>query len=57
MSVWMMAFGGTVPFGALIGGWVAARTSITTVVVVGAATCLALVAATREPAAARELAA
>ncbi len=48
MSVWMMAFGGTVPFGALIGGWVAARTSITAVVVAGGVVCLALVASTRE---------
>jgi predicted MFS family arabinose efflux permease len=48
MAVWMMAFGGTVPFGALIGGWVADRTSITAVVVVGAAVSLALVASTRE---------
>jgi hypothetical protein len=48
MSVWMMAFGGTVPFGALFGGWVAARTSITAVVVTGGVVCLALVASTRE---------
>jgi MFS family permease len=48
MAVWMMAFGGTVPFGALIGGWVAAATSITVVVVAGGAVSLALAAWTRE---------
>jgi MFS family permease len=48
MSVWMMAFGGTVPFGALLGGWVADRTSITVVLVAGAVTSLSLVASTRE---------
>jgi predicted MFS family arabinose efflux permease len=48
MAVWMMAFGGTVPFGALIGGWVAERTSITAVVVTGALVSLALVGSTRE---------
>jgi predicted MFS family arabinose efflux permease len=48
MAVWLMAFGGTVPFGALIGGWVADRTSITAVVVTGGVVALALVTLTRE---------
>jgi MFS family permease len=50
MAVWLMAFGGTVPFGALIGGWVADRTSITAVVLAGAVVSLVLVGSTRRPA-------
>ncbi|HZQ27784.1 MAG TPA: MFS transporter [Acidimicrobiales bacterium] len=37
MALWIMSFGGTVPVGLLAGGWLAARTSITAVVALGAA--------------------
>lgn len=49
MALWIMGFGGTVPLGAFAGGWLANRTSITTVVAVGAAFALlfALVADVR----------
>ena len=36
MALWIMAFGGTVPIGLLIGGAVAERTSVTTVIEFGA---------------------
>lgn len=47
MSLWIMAFGGTVPIGILAGGVVAARTSIETVLLIGAAYAAALAIATR----------
>jgi predicted MFS family arabinose efflux permease len=37
MALWIMAFGGTVPLGTLAAGPLADRTSITTVMLVGAA--------------------
>jgi predicted MFS family arabinose efflux permease len=46
MAVWLMAFGGTVPFGALLGGWAVDRTSVAAVLLVGAAVSVALVALT-----------
>jgi predicted MFS family arabinose efflux permease len=42
MALWMMAFGGTVPVGVLVGGAVADHTSITNVVLVGAAVAILL---------------
>ena len=42
MALWIMAFGGTVPIGVLAGGAVASRTSITAVVLFGAAVALLL---------------
>ena len=42
MALWIMGFGGTVPFGGLLGGWIAERTSITVMVLSGAAVALAL---------------
>jgi hypothetical protein len=42
MALWIMGFGGTVPIGLLIFGWVAEATSVTFVVLVGAAIALAL---------------
>jgi hypothetical protein len=42
MALWMMAFGGTVPVGVLVGGAVADYTSITNVVLFGAAVALLL---------------
>ncbi len=42
MAIWMMAFGGTVPVGVLVGGAVAEATSITTVVLAGAIAALFL---------------
>jgi predicted MFS family arabinose efflux permease len=35
MALWIMGFGGTVPFGLLAGGWLADRTSVSTVLGVG----------------------
>ena len=45
MALWIMGFGGTVPLGLLVGGFVADRASVTAVVLVGAASAafLALV--------------
>jgi MFS family permease len=37
MALWIMSFGGTVPVGLLAAGWLASRTSVTVVLVVGAA--------------------
>jgi MFS family permease len=37
LAVWMMAFGGTVPIGGLVAGWVVERTDVTVIVLVGAA--------------------
>lgn len=45
MALWIMGFGGTVPIGLLVGGAVASRTSVTTVVVAGAFIAAALAAA------------
>jgi MFS family permease len=42
MALWIMGFGGTVPVGVLVGGWLAERTSITTVFLAGAAWALVL---------------
>jgi MFS family permease len=36
MALWIMGFGGTVPVGVLVGGWVGHATSITAVIVAGA---------------------
>jgi predicted MFS family arabinose efflux permease len=36
-AVWVMSFGGTVPIGGLVAGWVVSVTSVTTVVLIGAA--------------------
>jgi hypothetical protein len=36
MALWVMAFGGTVPLGALVGGWLADVTSVTAVLLGGA---------------------
>jgi predicted MFS family arabinose efflux permease len=46
MALWIMGFGGTVPFGLLAGGFIADRTSVTLVMLVGAAVCLVLAAVT-----------
>ncbi|MDQ1397291.1 MAG: hypothetical protein QOG64_2550, partial [Acidimicrobiaceae bacterium] len=59
MALWIMGFGGTVPLGLLAGGAVANRTSVTDVVLAGAAITAILALTTRvrvpvrEPAAAR----
>ncbi|HEY3139750.1 MAG TPA: MFS transporter [Acidimicrobiales bacterium] len=42
MALWIMAFGGTVPIGNLLAGPLIDRTSVTTVILVGAAFALAL---------------
>ena len=42
MALWIMAFGGTVPIGVLAAGAVATHTSITAVVLFGAAVALVL---------------
>lgn len=47
MSLWIMGFGGTVPIGLLAFGWVADRTSVTTVLIVGAIVALILDAVIR----------
>jgi MFS family permease len=44
MALYMMGFGGTIPVGLLVAGPIAARTSITTVVVGGAAVAMLLAA-------------
>jgi hypothetical protein len=46
MALWIMGFGGTVPFGLLAGGFVAERTSVTTVVLIGAGVAMMLAAVT-----------
>ncbi len=46
MALWIMGFGGTVPFGLLAGGFIADRTSVTTVVLGGAAVAVLLGAVT-----------
>jgi MFS family permease len=42
MALWIMGFGGTVPFGLLVGGFVADRTSVSMVVLTGAAAAIVL---------------
>ena len=42
MALWMMAFGGTVPVGVLVAGWVADFTGITAVVLAGGVVALLL---------------
>jgi predicted MFS family arabinose efflux permease len=44
MALWIMSFGGTVPLGTLAGGAIAARTSITAVLLAGAVVAVALAA-------------
>jgi predicted MFS family arabinose efflux permease len=44
MALWIMGFGGTVPVGVLVGGWVGHATSITAVIVAGAVWALVLAA-------------
>jgi MFS family permease len=44
MALWIMGFGGTVPLGVLLGGWLAEQVSITTVLLAGAAWALVLAA-------------
>jgi MFS family permease len=43
MALWIMAFGGTVPLGVLVGGYAVRLTSLTAVLLVGAAVALGLV--------------
>jgi predicted MFS family arabinose efflux permease len=43
MALWIMAFGGTVPLGVLAGGYAVHVTSLTVVLLVGAAVALGLV--------------
>lgn len=42
MALWIMGFGGTVPFGGLAGGWVIEQFGITPMIGIGAAVSLAL---------------
>jgi MFS family permease len=42
MALWIMGFGGTVPLGVLLAGWLANRTTITAVLLVGAVWALLL---------------
>jgi MFS family permease len=51
MALWIMGFGGTVPFGLLVGGFIADRTSVTAVVLIGAVVAVVLAAVTdlRDP--------
>lgn len=42
MSLWIMGFGGTVPIGLLVFGWVADQVNVTTVLLIGAAVALLL---------------
>src|SRR6478752_833745 len=42
MALWIMGFGGTVPFGGLAGGWLIEKTSIEVVLAGGAAMAVAL---------------
>jgi predicted MFS family arabinose efflux permease len=41
-AVWVMSFGGTVPIGGLVAGWFVSATSVTTVVLAGAAVAVLL---------------
>jgi MFS family permease len=47
MALWIMGFGGTVPIGLLVGGFVADRTSVTTVILGGAAVAALLIPVAR----------
>jgi MFS family permease len=42
MALWIMGFGGTVPVGVLLGGWLAERVSITAVLLAGAVWAIVL---------------
>ncbi len=42
MALWIMGFGGIVPVGVLVGGFVASYTSVTLVLLIGAAAALLL---------------
>jgi hypothetical protein len=42
MALWIMGFGGTVPVGVLLGGWLASHASITAVILGGAVWALVL---------------
>jgi MFS family permease len=42
MALWIMGFGGTVPLGVLLGGWIAEHASITAVLLAGAVCALGL---------------
>ena len=42
LALWIMGFGGVVPFGGLAGGWLAEQTSVTVMMLVGAAVALVL---------------
>lgn len=42
LALWIMGFGGVVPFGGLAGGWLAEQTSVTTMMLVGSAVALVL---------------
>ena len=44
MALWIMGFGGTVPVGVLVGGWVGHATSITAVLLAGAVWAVVLAA-------------
>ncbi len=44
MALWIMGFGGTVPLGLLAGGWVADHTSVSAVLIAGAAVAIVLAA-------------
>jgi predicted MFS family arabinose efflux permease len=44
MALWIMGFGGTVPVGVLVGGWITHVTSITAVIMAGAVWALVLAA-------------
>ena len=44
MALWIMGFGGTVPFGGLLGGWFIERRSIEAMVLVGAVVAVTLAA-------------
>ena len=44
MALWIMGFGGTVPLGVLVGGWIGHSVSITAVILAGAVWALVLAA-------------
>ncbi len=44
MALWIMGFGGTVPVGVLVGGWVGHKASITAVILAGAVWAVVLAA-------------
>ena len=44
MALWIMGFGGTVPVGVLVGGWVGHQVSITAVILAGAVWAVVLAA-------------